>query len=159
MKSMILIALTFFAFNTFADIKPDGALLADMCGDNVAETPLMGPTYPVEVCTWTVNGNQPNAMMTTRPIFSVKDFAGNTTFYMALGQFQVEDSVFKWQGYKLNVVRPGAYYFIDSANPIDLNNPMKEITMIWRAGGAKVVGPMIEADLEIMYHTLTTEVE
>ncbi len=153
MKALIFISLFLFGLNSFAEVKPDGALVPTMCGDNVAETPFGGPNYAIRICTYEVTGgNDIDEMKTKRPIFSVENGAGEKTYYMTLGLVQKDFTEWVWQAYKLNVNK-GQYTFIDAANPIDLSYPMMELTQLINGGAIRLIGPMLEAELEFVMVT------
>ncbi len=153
MKSLLLLATIFLTLNALAEVKPDGSLVATQCGANIAESPAAGNKFPLEICTWNVNGVDPAALVDNRPIFSVKTTSG-MTFYLVLGRFQKDETVWVWQAYKLNTYKSGSYYYM--SHGIDLIVPMLELTQILSpedSGYPQLIGPMIQVQLEPVFQT------
>ncbi len=100
-----------------------------------------------------MTGGEPEALTNSKPLFSVET-ANGLTFYIALGEVQVGPNEWVWQGYKMNVTKPGAYYFMTG---VDLMAPSIEFTFETSSTGLRLTGPELEASLEPVFTTLSVD--
>lgn len=109
MKLTIFISLLFTAFFAQAEVKPNGALVARLCGDNQMRVAVQQPTTPLKVCVLDVTVNESTsvyAAFQNNPVIAVFSDIG-VDYYMVMNEEYLPSAathiIKHWKAYKLTV--------------------------------------------------------
>lgn len=144
MKALLLLVGILFSFTSYGEVKPEGAIVAAMCGQNYLEVPA-GPTYPTEVCTNFVQTYDSNSQAVV--IVTLETGLG-ADYYAVISKVAAQDGGEIWVAYPALVEEGTPYTYYRGTVKDGIAIQIKAYP------GQRLVGPMFDVELE---HVFTTE--